>query len=420
MSGTAPGITTGITTGITGGSWRASVTGWGAVEPWAGGGPVLDWHVAADDRWHSPRSESTVRQRRIDGTAVVETRMRIPDGDAVQRIYSVSDHGGLTLIDVENDSPLAIAVAFTHGGLLSKRPPSAPIEGISLPSASVAFPVGHHATLTVAIPHNGASAGGLPPGLPTAAGVVRGWMSTCERASRLLLPDAADTERVVAQRCELALVGAERPDTDPVAFLLAVGQLVRMGELPKGWVADIAHAIALAVKRSTHDWALAAALDAADHVLAVAGEQRARRDLVAVRRRVAATTVLPATAPADSARFLAWAERRVVEARPDGAVLFPAGWPAAWEGNNFEMYGLPTAAMGSVSFAIRWHGERPAVLWEQSGEVVELSAPVLAPQWHTREVKGEALWPSPPGATATPPAPGAVSPSFPAEGGSFS
>ena len=71
-----------VTTGVLGGRWRAHVTAWGAVEPWDGG-PALDWHVAADDRWHSPRHEPAVRQRRLDGTAVVETRVRIPDGDAL-------------------------------------------------------------------------------------------------------------------------------------------------------------------------------------------------------------------------------------------------------------------------------------------------------------------------------------------------
>ena len=131
------GTTSGVTTGVTGGGWRATVTGWGGIQPW-GDSPALDWHVAADDRWHSPQREAAVRQRRIDGTAVVETRVRIPDGDAVQRVYSVPDRGGLTIIEVENESPLPIAVAFTHGALKSPRPPTAPIEGISLPEGSVA------------------------------------------------------------------------------------------------------------------------------------------------------------------------------------------------------------------------------------------------------------------------------------------
>ncbi len=50
----------------------------------------------------------------------------------------------------------------------------------------------------------------------------------------------------------------------------------------------------------------------------------------------------------------------------------------------------------TASFAVRWHGERPAVLWEQQGDTpVELSAPDLDPEWRTTERSGETLWPAP-------------------------
>lgn len=394
--GVSNGITLGVTTGVTGGGWRATVTPWGGIEPWGNDAP-LDWHIAADDRWHSPQREAAVRQRRIDGTAVVETRVRIPDGDAVQRVYSVPDHGGLTIIEVENESPLPIAVAFTHAALRSPRPPTAPIEGITLPEGSVAFPVGHHSTLTVALAHDGSGAGSLRGGLPTAAGVARGWTATVERACRLLLPDAALNERFIAERCELALVGPEHPDNDPVGFLLGVGQLVRMGEKATEWIPDLAHALELAAKSAVPDWALAAAMDAADHVLAVAGEKRARRDLRILNARLAPSHVLPANAPSECAYFITWLERVISDVHADGGRLLPSGMPAGWEGNNFEVYGVPTGALSSVSFAVRWHGERPAVLWEQSGQQVTLSSPAIAPGWQTTDVKGEALWPQPEG-----------------------
>ena len=422
---TLPDAGAGITTGVTGGGWRATVTPWGAIEPWANQ-PVLDWHVAADDRWHSPQREPAVRQHRVEGTAVVETRVRIPDGDAVQRIYSVPDHGGLTLVEIENSSPLPMAVAFTHGRLLSARPPTAPIEGIDLPAGSVAFPVGHHSTLTVALAHDGSGPGALPTDVPTAAGVVRGWIATVERAGRLLLPDAALAERVMATRCELALCGPEHPDTDPVGFLLAVGQLVRMGEPATPWLPDIAYALEAAAKREPHDWKLAAAVDAADHVLERAGEQRARRDLVGYRGALRGDDSLPMVAPDQPAQFLAWVERSLVAPGSGTAALLPGGLPAGWVGNNFEVYGVPTSGAGSVSFAIRWHGARPAVLWEQSGQPVALSAPVVAPEWHTTEVTGEALWPEPDGelpmsARVDEPEDAPPSPTSPvAEGGSFS
>ena len=87
-----------ITTGVTGRPWRASITEWGAIQPWDDG-PTLDWFVAADDRWHVVAEETSVRQRRIEGTPVVETRVRVPSGDVVQRIFTVADAGGLTIVE---------------------------------------------------------------------------------------------------------------------------------------------------------------------------------------------------------------------------------------------------------------------------------------------------------------------------------
>ncbi len=362
----------------------------------------LDWHIAADDRWHSPELESSVRQRRIDGTAVVETRVRVPNGDAVQRVYSVADYGGLTVIEVENDSALPIAVAFTSGNLLSLRPAAAPIEGISLPPESVAFPVGHRSTLTVAIPHSReTTATALPPGLPTADAVVRGWLNTAERAGRLLTPEAELNERVVANRCELALCGPPNPDDDPIGFILAVDQLVRMGEKAEPLLPQLVHALETAVRSSLPggdgdaDWSLAAAFGAADRVLASTKDERARRDLATMRERAQPTGLLPAVEPADVARALAWIERRIALPQPGRAQLLGGGVPTSWPGQNFEVFDLPTSGTGTVSYAVRWHGDRPAVLWEQSpgsDGPVELTSPVLAPQWQSAEVSGEALW----------------------------
>ena len=48
-----------------------------------------------------------------------------------------------------------------------------------------------------------------------------------------------------------------------------------------------------------------------------------------------------------------------------------------------------------IDYTVRWHGERPAVLWDVTGEPVELTAPLLDPGWSTVEAKGEVLWPAP-------------------------
>lgn len=388
-----------ITTGVLGQRWRASISPWGAVEPWPsareGDAPtVVDWHIAADDRWHSPRHEAAVRQQRIDGTAVVETRVRVPDGDVVHTVYSVPEHGGLTIIEVRNESPRAVAVAFTSGDLLTVRPPSAPIEGIDLPAGSIAFPVGHRASLVVALAHP-ARRGQLPEHLATPLGVARGWSTVVDRAGRFVLPDPDVAVRVAATRCELALNGPVAPDDDPIGFLLGAGQLVRMGERADDWVPDVAATAEFvmrdAARRGAPDWTVAAALDAAASVLATAGEGRALRDLRTSVAALAPAAPLPPAAPADDVRGVSWHERRVV----CGPSLMPLGIPRDWWGASFEAYSMPTGPGSSVSFAVRWHGERPAVLWEQHGEPVELTSPIAAPGWRSAEPKGETLWPEP-------------------------
>jgi hypothetical protein len=104
---------------------------------------------------------------------------------------------------------------------------------------------------------------------------------------------------------------------------------------------------------------------------------------------------LPSDEPTDPLLALAWIEQQIVAPRDGQARLLSRGLPASWLGVDFEVFDVPTGGTGAVSFAVRWHGERPAILWEQSpgadGPVV-LTSPIFAPQWSTAEVSGEALW----------------------------
>ena len=84
----------------------------------------------------------------------------------------------------------------------------------------------------------------------------------------------------------------------------------------------------------------------------------------------------------------------------------------------------PTAH-GLVSYAVRWHGDRVALLWEvepnEGHGPVRLTAPGLEPGWSTTERRGEALLGPVPGdaAPARPAAPvGAPGPA-PGQGDSF-
>lgn len=81
---------------------------------------------------------------------------------------------------------------------------------------------------------------------------------------------------------------------------------------------------------------------------------------------------------------------------PDGLGLLPE-FPSHWRGGPLEVHGLVTR-VGVVSFAIRWHGYRPALLWELepaptdgAPRPVGLTCRGLDPDWSTTEPRGETL-----------------------------
>lgn len=80
----------------------------------------------------------------------------------------------------------------------------------------------------------------------------------------------------------------------------------------------------------------------------------------------------------------------VASASPDGPGLMSVFDPA-WVGRSIEAHDVPTP-WGPVGYAVRWHGRRPAVLWEIGGaEDVVVTAPGLDGGWAGRGAEGEAL-----------------------------
>jgi hypothetical protein len=86
----------------------------------------------------------------------------------------------------------------------------------------------------------------------------------------------------------------------------------------------------------------------------------------------------------------------VVQEHPDRLELLPV-WPDEWWGRPVEVHDVVTSH-GVLSFALRWHGERPALLWEivprsahDDPAVPELLAPGLDPRWRGTGLRGEAL-----------------------------
>lgn len=97
--------------GTVGSPREAIVDPKGLVTPWFDGWS-LDWWIGAEDRWHFPSREAGVRQRLVDATPVVETAMRVPGGDAVQRVYGVPGEHDLVVVEIENRTPTPFAVAL--------------------------------------------------------------------------------------------------------------------------------------------------------------------------------------------------------------------------------------------------------------------------------------------------------------------
>ncbi|MFN8051348.1 MAG: hypothetical protein U0Q22_07935 [Acidimicrobiales bacterium] len=131
-------------------------------------------------------------------------------------------------------------------------------------------------------------------------------------------------------------------------------------------------------------------------------------------------------AVATSARFVSDAVAEIAHER-NGSLVLLDGWRPAQAGLPIEAHGVPTR-WGSLSFGVRWHGERPALLWEiepwshrpQALAPVRLTAPRLDPAWSGDAATGEALLAAPAGApTPEPPPAPPTTGSDPIDGGSF-
>lgn len=83
------------------------------------------------------------------------------------------------------------------------------------------------------------------------------------------------------------------------------------------------------------------------------------------------------------------------DGREPASLRLAAHWPAAWLGQHIEVHSVPTR-IGKVSWAVRWHGERPALLWEvvphdPAAHPPAVTAPGLDPAFTATGWQGEAL-----------------------------
>jgi hypothetical protein len=386
------------TIGVLGGSRDATVDRSGVVSPRAAGWE-LDWWIGADDRWRIPAREAAVRQQLVDGMPVVQTAMRVPGGDAIHRVYGApaADVGEVAVVEITNDSPAPFVAAFVVRGatsldldgpavyadgrraLCTTRPPSrwaVSVDGstadiVTSGAASDApftprrdrgarlmgaflYPVAHRTTLRAVVALAALGIGDTNPAdLPDADSVARGWRVQLDRGLRVEVADEALQRTIDSARPAAVLAGqAWRVDPEIAAVL--------------------------------EDWGL-------DAEAAVAWGRltgRARRRL---RRRAPAPgswDEVFACAGRPDAQVLAAV--RAVLAREEGdSVALLADWPERWIGAPIDMRDAPTRR-GPVSCSVRWHGDRPALLWDGPADT-RFTAPGLDPAWSSSEARGEAL-----------------------------
>jgi hypothetical protein len=382
--------------GALGGRRRAAVGRHGTVAP-SDAAWVLDWWIGADDRWRVPARETTVRQSLVNDAPVVRTAMRVPGGDAVQHVYGAAGIGEPIVIEIENESPAPFVVAFVvrgartmasagtivavdqHPALLAPRAPSrwavgngtsaevqvcsgAAVQGVFPPrrdragrlEAAFLHPVAHRTTLRIALVAPHATEGVDLASLPSPADAARGWLAQLDRGMRVELPDERLLGAVRAARAEVLLAGT--------------------GPSPNG-----------AVVAALEDWGFD--VEAGEAWRRLGGRERRR----AGRREPSAAsweTVARARLAGHDAEMLLGLRALLVVDDID-AISVLNDLPAAWRGAAIDVHDAPTRA-GLVSYSLRWHGERPAFLWEVPSGVV-VRAPGLDADWSTTEPSGEAL-----------------------------
>lgn len=398
MTAGTTGSPSGRVIGVRGGNWRGIVDAHGTLH--VDGATPLAWHVAGDDRWYSPGSEPTLRQKWYSGYPVCETRMRVGSGDLVARTWCTADRGGWTILEFENETAATVAVALTRSDVAMLRPTAPnPPQGIDLPAGSVVLPLGHRATLRVGVPHTGDSRL-LPVDLPSHQQVVRGWEAACDVASRFVLADHTVVAGICRARSDLLLV---TDDSVPAGTPVAAIERVRLGERGDGAlfaVVDAAQSVISSEKRAKClGWRTPHLLAHAARACVLLGEDLAADDIGRAWLRLADVPVeeLPATVP-DGLDAVCWTESLLARPAPSGGhcAVLPHGIPETWWGSNFEAHGLVADPHRTLSYAVRWHGARPALLWEVTGQVgLVLSGGATDPEWFSTDASGESLLAAP-------------------------
>ena len=307
----------------------------------------LGWRVRSETGWLVPGRDRPVYRSRPHPAPVAHTTLRVAGGAAIERVYAVGDgDAAVVVVEVENDSPEAIAVAFVvdapgvvaiadDGVCVDAKPAVAFARrpGAVEDGGLLVYPVPHRTAVRVAL-------AGAPVDVRALAGadaVARAWDRVLDRGMRTELPETLQTE-IDAARTDLLLAP---PSADAFVALEA-------------WGFD---------REAIEMWGRLG--------------MRARR---AAKRSSAAHS---------SGRDVLGQTRAALVREEDGTIEILPGFRVEWLGQQLAVHDVPLRR-GSCSFAVRWHGARPALLWEvPPGSTVRV--PELDPGWSSDQPAGEAL-----------------------------
>lgn len=368
--------------GALGGRGRARVDGRGGVEV-IGESWSLGWWIGADDRWRIPAIEPAVRQLTIEGTPVVETSLRVPSGDAIERVYGIGGPGGIVIIEIENDSPAAFVVAFTVTGAraVGGAGPIVEVDGrpaLVVPAAPARWTLGLEPLATETI---GAETGRLPARRDRRGHLEAALLYPLSHRNRLRIALATSGED--PGPVELAQAASAQEAANGWHALLAHGMRVVLPDSKRQVAVELARSQVLldpdpdaATTAALEDWGHDAEAVWAWKGLSRSGRRTARR-----------------RGPFDESTpggLLTSVRRALV--RDDRGIELAPELPAEWWGQDFEVHDAPTRS-GRLSYALRWHGTRAALLWEVTDPSPDLalSAPALDPTWSTTNPAGDAL-----------------------------
>ena len=412
-------MTAPVAVGVLGAGALGHVDADGSITPGGVGWRLSPW-FGADDRWRVPGDGSASRQVLVDAAPVVRSTTRVPGGDAQAVVYGTGPPPGVGVIEIANESPVPFALALVVQGpspgtrhdalidgtdaivdgsvvLRGARPwsgcvagasprdllaqltagradvalprPGTPVSGVAV---ALLAPVAHRAALRIAMTQLTTDPGsGDPRGLPGTEETVRSWQMHRTRGVQVELPDARLQDALHAARSAALLEGRAAAALEDWGF---------DAESEIAWRAMSWGSRRQAARRASTParWAdVQALLDAASPVWTWDGGPDPF--LLALR------SLLVHEAAARTAT------------RREHEVTLCAELPPAWVGQPVDVRGAPTRH-GRVSYALRWHGSRAALLWECERPGMTLRAPGLDPAWSTTEPRGETLLPPHPAA----------------------